>query len=152
MIKNFVSWLRDVSPFLAVIILWRLQTQYFNPGGILAIIPIFYYSFVRPINWMPLMAIIFCFLIDYNMDTKLFWTCAYCIAYAINGFQYFLDLQHADKNALVSFMIFMGAALFILMITNLSWIMIGRCLWVFIWVVALYLPITRFLKRVHGDD
>lgn len=152
MIKNLVSWLRNISPFLAVIILWRLQTQYFNPGGILAIIPIFYYSFVRPINWMPLMSIVFCFLIDYNMDTKLFWTCVYCIAYAINGFQYFLDLQHADKNALVSFMIFMGAALFILMITNLSWIMIGRCLWVFIWVVALYLPITRFLKRVHGDD
>lgn len=152
MIKNLVSWLRNISPFLAVIILWRLQTQYFNPGGILAIIPIFYYSFVRPINWMPLMSIVFCFLIDYNMDTKLFWTCVYCIAYAINGFQYFLDLQRADKNAIVPFMIFIGAALFILMVANLSWIMIGRVLWVFVWTVVLYTPITGLLKRVHGDD
>ncbi len=152
MIKNLVSWLRNISPFLAVIILWRLQTQYFNPGGILAIIPIFYYSFVRPIKWMPLMSIVFCFLIDYNMDTKLFWTCAYCIAYAINGFQYFLDLQRADKNAIVPFMIFIGAALFILMVANLSWIMIGRVLWVFVWMVILYTPITGLLKMVHGDD
>ena len=98
------------------------------------------------------MSIVFCFLIDYNMDTKLFWTCAYCIAYAINGFQYFLDLQRADKNAIVPFMIFIGVALFILMVANLSWIMIGRVLWVFVWMVVLYTPITGLLKRVHGDD
>ena len=146
MIKNLISWLRDISPFLAVIILWRLEFSFWNPGGILAIIPIFYYSFVRPVNWMPLISIIFCFLIDYNMDTKLFWTTVYFIAYAINGFQYFIDLQRTDKNSIVPFMIFIGAALFILMVANLSWVMIGRTLWIFIWTMVLYMPITILLK------
>lgn len=152
MIRNFFSFLGKISPFLAVIILWRLQLHFWNPAGILAIIPVFFYSFVRPIPWMPLTSIIFCFLIDYIGDTKLFWTCCYFIAYAINGFQYFIDLQRADKNALIPFMIFFGACMFILMIANLSWTMIGRSLWLFIWVSALYLPITNLMKKVHGDD
>lgn len=152
MIRNILSWLCDISPFLAVIILWRLQMPVFNPAGILAIIPMFYYSFVRPINWMPLMSIIFCFLIDYNMDTKLYWVGVYLVAYAINGFQYFIDLPRADKNAIVPFTIFFGAVMFVLMIANLSWIVIGRGIWMFIWITALYFPITKLLNRIHGDD
>lgn len=152
MIKSIVSFLRKASPFLAVIILWRLQLHFWNPGGILAIIPIFYYSFVRPIPWFTPFAILFCFVLDYTCDTKLYWTAVYFLAYAINGFQYFLDLQRADRNALVPFMIFFGLALFILMVINISWLMIFRSIWMFIWVVALYLPITTFMKKVHRDD
>lgn len=152
MIRNFFFFLRKISPFLAVIILWRLQLHFWNPAGILAIIPVFYYSFVRPTPWMPLCSILFCFLIDYTSDTKLFWTCAYFIAYAVNGFQYFIDLQRADKNALIPFMIFLGAALFILMVSNLSWTMMGRSIWLFLWISFLYLPITKLLAKVHGDD
>lgn len=152
MIKNLISWLRKYTPLLAVIILWRLEISFWNPGGILAIIPIFYYSFVRPVNWMPFISILFCFLIDYNMDTKLFWTTVYFIAYAINGFQYFIDLQRTDKNAVVPFMIFMGAALFILMIANFSGIMFLRIIWMFVWVSGLYIPTTQLLRKVHQDD
>lgn len=152
MIKNFVSLLCKASPFLAVIFLWRLQLNFWNPGGILAIIPIFYYSFVRPIPWFPFVSILFCFLIDYSFDTKLFWTTIYFITYAINGFQYFIDLPRTDKNAFIPFMIFFGSSLFILMIINISWTMIYRCCWMFIWVTALYIPITNLLKRVHNDD
>ena len=152
MIKSIISFLCKSSPFLAVIILWRLQLHFWNPGGILAIIPIFYYSFVRPIHWFPLFSIIFCFLIDYSFDTKLFWTTMYFIAYAINGFQYFIDLQRADRNAIVPFMIFFGLSLFILMVINISWIMIFRSVWMFIWVSVAYIPITNLMKKVHKDD
>ena len=152
MIKNIISFLYKFSPFLAVIILWRLQLHFWNPGGILAIIPIFYYSFVRPIPWFTPFAILFCFLIDYSFDTKLFWTTMYFIAYAINGFQYFLDIQRADRNAIVPFMIFFGSSLFILMIINISWVMIFRCIWMFIWVSLLYIPFTNVMKKVLGDD
>jgi len=152
MIKKVISFLCDISPFLAVIILWRLQLHFWNPGGILAIIPIFFYSFVRPVPWFTPFAILFCFLIDYNFDTKLFWTTMYFIAYAINGFQYFIDLQRADKNAIVPFMIFLGFSLFILMIFNLSWTVLFRCIWMFVWVSGLYIPITIFMKKVHADD
>lgn len=152
MIKNIVNFLRAASPFLAVIILWRLQLHFWNPGGILAIIPIFFYSFIRPIPWFAPFAIFFCLALDYSCDTKLFWTCCYFIAYAINGFQYFLDLQRADRNAIVPFMIFFGVALFMLMLINISWIMIWRSILLYILVVALYLPITNLLKKVHRDD
>lgn len=152
MIKGFIYFLRKISPFLAVVFLWRMQLNFWNPGGILAIIPIFYYSFVRPVNWFPLVSIIFCFLIDYGFDTKLFWTTVYCLTYAINGFQYFLDLQRADRNAIIPFMVFFGVALFVLMIINISWIVLFRCIGMFIWVSFAYIPITNLIKRVHGDD
>jgi len=152
MIKNFISFLCKASPFLAVIILWRLQLHFWNPGGVLALIPIFYYSFVRPVPWFAPFSILFCFLIDYSCDTKLFWTTMYFIAYAVNGFQYFIDVQRADKNALVPFMIFFGLSLVILMIINLSWVMIFRCICMFLWACAIYIPITGLMKKVHGDD
>ena len=152
MIKDIVSFLRKISPFLAVIILWRLQLNFWNPAGILAIIPIFYYSFVRPIPYFSLMSILFCFLIDYTGGTVLFWTTMYFIAYAVNGFQYFIDLQRTDKNAIVPFIIFFGLSLFILMIINLSWIMLWRCICLFIWVSVIYIPVINLLKRVHRDD
>ena len=152
MIKNFVSFLCNASPFLAVIFLWRLQIHFWNPGGILAIIPIFYYSFVRPIPWFALFSILFCFLIDYSFDTKLFWTTMYFIMYAINGFQRFIDLPRIDRNAIVPFIIFFGLSVFILMIINISWVVLFRCIWMFIWVSALYIPITNLIKRVHHDD
>lgn len=152
MIRDIVSFLCKSSPFLAVIILWRLQLHFWNPGGILAIIPIFYYSFVRPIHWFTPFAILFCFLIDYSFDTKLFWTTMYFIMYAVNGFQYFIDLQRTDKNAIVPFMIFFGFSLFVLMVINISWVIIPRCIWMFIWVSLLYIPITNLTKKVHGDD
>lgn len=152
MIKNFISFLARISPFLAVIILWRLQLQFLNPAGILAIIPIFFYSFVRPIDWFPAMSIFFCLAIDYCFNTKLFWTTAYCVAYAINGFQYFIDLTRTDKNAIVPFMIFFGLALCVLMFINFSWVMFWRSGLLFVWVSVLYTPIVQLLKKVHGDD
>lgn len=152
MIRNFFFFLRKISPFLAVIILWRLQLHWWNPAGILAIIPIFFFSFVRVVDWMPLFSILFCFLIDYNGDTKLFWTCCYLIAYAINGFQYFIDLHRADKNAIVPFVIFFGASCFILMFADLSWTTVGRALWLFVWVSVLYVPFTNLLTKVLPHD
>lgn len=152
MIKKLVSFLCKSSPFLAVVILWRLQLHFWNPAGILAIIPIFYYSFVKPVPWFAPFSILFCFLIDYSFDTKLFWTTAYCITYAVTGFQYFFDLQRADKNAIVPFMIFIGFFLFILMIINISGVMIFRSLWMFIWLSAIYIPITNVMKKVYEHD
>ena len=44
---KIIKFLRDAFPFIAVIVLWRLSVAFWNPAGILAIIPIFYCSFVR---------------------------------------------------------------------------------------------------------
>lgn len=149
--KNIVNFLRAVFPFITVIILWRLAVPFWNPAGILAIIPIFYCSFVRPVPWFAPFAVLFCFLIDYRFDTLAYWTAAYCLFYAINGFQSFIDLTRTDKNALNIFMVFFGVATLILTLAGFSVSNLMRAVWLFAWVATLYIPITALIKRVCDD-
>ena len=148
---KIIKFLRDAFPFIAVIVLWRLSVAFWNPAGILAIIPIFYCSFVRPIPWFAPFAILFCFLIVYRFDTLVYWTVMYCLFYAINGFQTFFDLTRVDKNALYVFMIFFGVATFVLSITNPTVATLMRAAWLFAWVSTLYVPITALIKRIYDD-
>lgn len=149
--KNIVNFLRAAFPFITVIILWRLAVPFWNPAGILAIIPIFYCSFVRPVPWFAPFAVLFCFLIDYRFDTLAYWTAAYCLFYAINGFQSFIDLTRTDKNALNIFMVFFGVATLILTLAGFSVSNLMRAVWLFAWVATLYIPITALIKRVCDD-
>lgn len=149
--KNIIDFLRAAFPFITVIILWRLAVPFWNPAGILAIIPIFYCSFVRPVPWFAPFAVLFCFLIDYRFDTLAYWTAAYCLFYAINGFQSFIDLTRTDKNALNIFMVFFGVATLILTLTGFSVSNLMRAVWLFAWVATLYIPITALIKRVCDD-
>ena len=148
---KIIKILRDAFPFIAVIVLWRLSVAFWNPAGILAIIPIFYCSFVRPVPWFTPFAILFCFLIDYRFDTLFFWTIMYCVFYAINGFQTVFDLTRVDKNALNILMIFFGVATFILSIINLNVANLMRAVWLFAWTSTLYIPITALIKKVYDD-
>ena len=149
--KNIIDFLRAVFPFITVIILWRLSVPFWNPAGILAIIPIFYCSFVRPVPWFAPFAALFCFLIDYRFDTLAYWTAAYCLFYAINEFQSFIDLTRTDKNALNIFMVFFGVATLILTLAGFSVLNMMRAIWLFAWVSTLYIPITALIKRVCDD-
>lgn len=129
-------------PFLVTIFLWRLSVYFWNPGGILALIPIFYYTFVKQIYWFAGFALLFCFLIDYRCGLPLFWTSFFCLAYAINGFQKYVDVPHMDRNAMYLFMLFTGAGIFILIFANLTWKNLINNLWLFVWLNVLYMPIT----------
>ncbi len=148
---NVIKFLRDIFPFLTVIILWRLAVPFWNPAGILAIIPIFYCSFVRPVPWFAPFAILFCFLIDYRFDTLVYWTAAYCLFYAINGFQNFIDLTRAYNNARNVFMVFFGTATLILTLIGFNINNAMRAIWLFAWISTLYVPISELIKRVCDD-
>ena len=129
-------------PFLMTLFLWRLSVYFWNPAGILCLIPIFYYTFVRPIDWFAIFGLIFCFLIDYRCNLPLFWTSIFCLFYAINGFQNYIDMQHTDNNALYMFMLFIGIGIFLLIFYGFSWTNLINNLWLFIWLSILYIPIT----------
>lgn len=146
--KNVLNILKTSWPFLITVILWRLNAYFWNPAGILALIPIFYYTFVKPIDWFALFALIFCFLIDYRSGLPLFWTCLFCIFYAINGFQNYIDIPHMDKNAILIFMLFIGTGVFILMFSKFTWINFINNMWLFMWTSVLYIPITALDKRI----
>lgn len=146
-----IKFLRAVFPFLAVIFLWRLNTPFWNPGGILALIPIFFCTFIRPVSWFVPFGLIFCFLLDYNMGSLCYWTTIYLLCYALNGFQTFIDFKNRDFNSVDIFMLYFGIGLFIFEIAHLNWTTIGRMVWVFVWTCLLYLPITQLIARVHND-
>lgn len=148
---KIIHFLRVLTPWLAVLVLWRLSNPLWNPAGILAIIPIFYCSFVRPVPWFIPYAILFCFLIDYKFETLAFWTALYCIFYAINGFQTFTDLTKTDKNSIHIFVIFISIAMMILLVMNFSFMNIIRAIWIILWVSLLYIPISEIIKRVQND-
>lgn len=148
---DILKFLRRATPFLLVIALWRLIMPIWNPAGVLAFIPIFYCSFVRPTPWFPLVSVIFCFLIDYNSNTTLFWTALYCFTYAVNGFQGYVDLTRASDRAFVPFVVFFGVGTLLLFCSHMGWANLGRDIWMFVWVAALYTPITAVIERAQDD-
>ncbi len=148
---KIIHFLRVLAPWLAVLVLWRLSNPLWNPAGILAIIPIFYCSFVKPVPWFVPYAILFCFLIDYKFETLAFWTALYCLFYAINGFQTFTDITKTDKNSIHIFVIFISIGMIVLLFMNFSFINIIRAIWIILWVCALYIPISEIIKRVQND-
>lgn len=139
---NLIQILKKIMPFIITLFLWRLSVYFWNPAGILALIPIFYYTFVRPIHGFAFFGLLFCFLIDYRCNLPLVWTCIYCLFYAINGFQNFLDIQNADNKALYVFQMFIGIGFILLMFTGLTWKNLINNIWLFVWISVLYTPIT----------
>lgn len=149
--EKIIEFLRAAFPFLLTIGLWRLSDPFWNPAGVLAIIPIFVCSFVRPVNWFPIFSILMCLVIDYKFETVCYWIAMYCLFFAINGFQSFIDLTRMDKYAILIFMIFCGVMLLIQLIVNFTFANCVRAVWIFSWCSALYLPITMLIQRVRND-
>lgn len=149
--EKIIEFLRAAFPFLLTIGLWRLSDPFWNPAGVLAIIPIFVCSFVRPVNWFPIFSILMCLVIDYKFETVCYWIAMYCLFFAINGFQSFIDLTRMDKYAILVFMIFCGVVLLIQLIVNFTFANCVRAVWIFSWCSTLYLPITMLIQRVRND-
>ena len=106
--EKLIKFLRISFPFLLTVGLWRLSVSFWNPAGILAIIPVFFCSFVRPIAWFPIFSILMCLVIDYNFETVCFWVAMYCLFYAVNSFQNIIDVTRMDMNGLFAFAVFFG--------------------------------------------
>ena len=149
--ETIIRFLRAIFPFLSVIFLWRLSVPFWNPGGILAIIPIFFCTFVKPTPYFMLFGLLFCFLVDYNLGSLCHWTVIYCLCYALNGFQTFIDLQNRDFNSLDLFMIYIAIGFILFEMPYINWTTFCRMVWTFTWLSILYLPITKLINKVRND-
>lgn len=149
--EKLVYFLRVAFPFLLTIGLWRLADPFWNPAGVLAIVPIFICSFVRPTNWFVLFSILMCVCLDYNFETVCFWLAIYCLFYSINGFQTYIDITRMDKYGLLVFMVFFGLAVFIQVIMGFTFMNALRGLWMFALGCAVYVPIAKIIQRVGYD-
>lgn len=151
MMQNVRNFLRAAFPFLLTVALWRLTLAIWNPAGILALIPIFFCTFVRPVPWFAPCGLLFCFLIDYNLGTPYIWTALWCVFYALNGFQTAFDLTRMEFDALYAFLVFLSTGVLVLLILNFAWGAFARALFALLWSGALYIPICTLIKRI-GDD
>ncbi|MCQ2574494.1 MAG: hypothetical protein MJ156_00095 [Alphaproteobacteria bacterium] len=141
--------LKTLAPFLITLLLWRLSTPFWNPAGILALAPIFYYTFVKPIYWFSVFGVIICFLIDYLSGIPLFWTSLFCLTYALNGFQTIININHAEKNALFIFMTFIGIGIFLLTLFHINGILLLNNIWLFLLLSITYILVSIFSNRVR---
>lgn len=149
--NDIIKSLRIMFPFLLTIALWRLSTPFWNPGGILALIPIFYCVFVRHMPWFGIFGAIMCFLIDYKFNTTGLWLAIYCLFYAVNGFQTIIDLARMDRDAINAFMVFIGVGIIITIFTGFGFINILRGIWIFVFMSLIYMPTALLIKRVRHD-
>ena len=147
--SNVILFLRQAFPFIITLILWYLVIPFWNPAGILALIPIFYYTFVKPKDNYTLFALIFCFLIDYRCDLVLLWTFLFCLFYAINGFQKYFDITRMDNDAIHIFMMFIGLGILVLTFGNFTFMNLVNNLWLFIWLSVLYTPINAMNRWIE---
>lgn len=149
--KFLIDFLRDSFPFLLTVALWRLSVSFWNPAGILAIIPIFFCSFVRPIAWFPIFSVLMCMVIDYKFETVCFWVAMYCLFYAINSFQNIIDITRIDMNGLFAFTVFFGIGILIQVITNFTFLTLIFGVWIVLFACLLYIPITNLIQRIRHD-
>lgn len=149
--QNIINFLRLGFPFFLTVGLWRLSTTFWNPAGILAIIPVFFCTFVRPVNWFVIFSVLMCMCLDYKFETVCFWVAIYCLFYSINAFQNFIDITRMDNNGLLAFVVFFGLAILTLILANFTWNNIAQGCWIFVWCTLLYQPITQLIKKVHHD-
>ena len=149
--QNIIRFLRDAYPFVLTIALWRLACSWLNPGGILAIIPIYYCSFVRPTRYFLTLSVIFCFLLDYKLDTVFMVTLVYCLYYSVMNIQTVVDLTHTNRDGLFAFMVFFGVIVGLLIIQDIN--ILNLCGGVFVFAVAcaLYTPIIKTITAVKND-
>jgi uncharacterized membrane protein YiaA len=140
-------------PFFATLFLWRLSSHFFNPNGILALIPIFYHSAVKERGYFLPMAVTGCFLLDRNSDTMLFWTSLFCLSYAVLGLQNFINPASQRMRGIYLFMFFAGLGFFMLGVwaafATASLIPLWTAVRMFALTGAAYLPATYLFERIE---
>ena len=149
--QQIVNFFQTLFPFLITVALWRLSAPWVNPGGILAIVPIFYCSFIRPVPYFTPFAILLCFLIDYKFNTVLMWTVFYCMFYVIINLQTVIDLTHTNRDCLYAVRGFAGTVILLLVASHLSVANILSGVAMFAILVIMYIPITTTIMAVQDD-
>jgi len=145
--------IKVLFPFFATLFLWRLSSNIINPNGILALIPIFYYSIVKEHNEFVPMALIGCFLLDKNFDIVLFWSILFCFLYAAAGLQNIINFADRRLRSIDIFMIFVGSGTAILGIWSsfltASLIPVLTAIWMFVISTVLYATLTYMFERIE---
>ncbi len=149
--RKIIDFLRVCFPFLLTIGLWHASVPFWNPAGILALIPMFFCVFIRPTDWFLIFSVFMCVALDYKFETVCFWLAIFCLFYAINSFQNIIDVSRLDLNGIGAFFCFLGLGIFIQTACVFSVVNLFRGIWIVLWACALYIPITKLIQRIQND-
>ncbi|MBP5485923.1 MAG: hypothetical protein J6Y07_04435 [Alphaproteobacteria bacterium] len=148
---KIIKYLRFSFPFLITIALWRLSCPWINPAGLLSIIPIFYCSFIRPVPYFSLFALIMCFLLDYKFGTVFMWTMYYCMCYAIIKLQTIVDLTHTKKFGFYAFSVFLCPVLIFMIVQNINLKTLLYSFIAFAITCIMYIPTVTITRTIQND-
>ncbi len=151
MIYQLKNLLKKSFPFLVTLFLLGMDFPFWNPVGILAIIPVFYYSFIKPVPYFPAFSLIVCMAIDFKSNLVLYWTIFYCAMYAFAGLQNYFDFKQQSKDGLFVFMVFFSICNLILLFYNFNFTNLFEYTWLVLWTSVFYVIVTDLHKRITND-
>lgn len=145
---------RLIFPYLITILLWQLSGPTFNPFGILSLVPVFYYMYVRPMPYWLGFGLFMSFMLDYNAETLFLFSSAFLIINALNEMYGIIENERGLKIRGYNTFLAISMLMFLLaswitrdfMFTNLI-----AVLWLFAWLSISYFPLTYLFKKVGGD-
>ena len=148
-----MKYVRLVFPWVTALLLWRLQIPYVNPCGVLALIPVFYFSFARPAGYFVPFGAIVCLAVDFGMDTVMSCLFAYMAIVAVYNFQTRIDLSHQPRGGFTFFAGFIGLCA---VISGCAAALNASNVWplilsitAFVPAVILYIPFVRLNQRIY---
>lgn len=159
---DYLKVVKAVFPSVITLALLALPHSFLNPGGILALIPIFYF-FIFDRNYMNMfMVVIFLGIMDYNQSTILLWVMSFLLMHAALSVQNMIILKEQKLYAAPFFTSFVFIVCLVRFIMELgladlrfidSFYILMKIIYAAGFASALYIPFSFLFEKlaVHCD-
>lgn len=146
------DFLKRIFPCFIMIFLLYFQNPILNPGGILALIPIYFYSIYYP-SLLPFpISLIGIFLIDYYYHMNTIWLLFFLVFYLFLSFQKWIDLKKQSFFSIAFFSLtvvtFLGVSAISMSIRYNYHYFLFQIIWTLILLIGLYIPMTKTFNRL----
>ncbi len=148
----FTNAFHAILPTALLLIFWNLSHPIWNPGGILMVIPAFFFIIYYP-NKLPFsIAFLMFLLLDYTNDTLLMHTFLFLLIYGVLGIQNIFNLTQQKMNSWFFFSCIMSCALIIMgaisSIASGALISLTMLIWTIILTCCLYYPLSLIFNKL----
>ena len=148
--------IRDLFPYYITITLWYLSAPRFNPFGVLALIPIFYYMFYLRAKYWTAFGFLVCFLLDFSAGTKFLFSALFLLANVLNTSMGIFENDNSSRIGVRKFGMFTGIMALLMLVyaifnTNHFFGFVFGIIWLYLWLFVMYIPLVVLFRRVEGD-
>lgn len=144
------KYFKFLFPFLFVFICWYISVFFINLSGILAIIPIFFWTFKKEIPYFFIYGLFFYFLIEFRLDIIPILSFLYYILYIVLSSYKKINIYFLNLYGNIIFYIYFCLNILILLIINLNYTNILNYLFIYIFGCIFYF-ILAFILRFNDD-